>query len=251
MSTYLLSLVSSLADSGSSSDFTTKFDKPLQFPGDDWEVGLISAEVPNTFYNISAALGNNKFYYNDGAVDHTLTIPDGIWEVDSLNTYIQGADGINGTDIELTADVPRLRVMLTLANSYTVDFTQADTFRSILGFSSAIVSGNGVHYATSKPDITNGNDHFYITCDLVNSTYSRLGGSAKGILYGFTFTVGAGSAQVVVPSEHVHLKLSKTYFDTVNVKIVNQDGRVVDLNGERVAVNIKVKKITPIGQAMF
>ena len=250
MATYLLSLPSTLATSGSSSDYTIHFDKPIELKGDKWEVGLISAEVPNTFYNISAALGNNKLYYDDGTLQ-TLTIPDGIYEVDTLNTFIQGGDGVNSTDISFDADVTRLRVKLTLANGFKVYFTQPDTFRTILGFDSVDYTTDGVYYAANKPDVTNGNDHFYIVCDLVNSTYSRLGGKARNILYGFTFTVGAGSAQVIVPSEHVHLKCARSFFNTINVKIVNQDGNVVDLNGERVIVNLKLKEQTPIGQAMF
>lgn len=251
MSTYFLSLVSTQGE-GASGDYTIQFNKTLKFDDGSYEVALVSAEIPNTWYNVSAKIGNNKLHYSDdgGLNFTTLTVPDGIYSVSSLNTQMQELIGNNY--IEFGADASRLRVFVILKNGYQVNFNHPDTFRNLLGFSGiTITTQNTKVYATNRPNITNNNDSFYILCDMINSTYSRLGPSFSNVLYAFSFTVSSGSMQSVVPSERVHLPLSGSYFDRVNIKIVNQDGKVMDFNGERTIVNLKVRQITPIRQAMF
>ena len=247
---YLLSLNSKNGEPGSvPGNFTIKYAKPLSFSSNNWEVGLISAYVPKTYYNISAAYQNNKLHYStdNGSNYTTLTIPDGNYSINNLNAFIQASIS---NSITIAGDSARMKVYITLAASHKIDFTQTDTFRDLLGFGSVVVS-TGTTYAASKPNITNSNDFFYITTDIISSSYSRIGGQAANVLYPFTFSVNAGSAESIVPAEHVHLKLGVTNVDSINIRIVNQDGQVVDFNGENVIVNIKIKETTPLSEAMF
>lgn len=251
MPQYLLSLVSTQAESGgSSTNYTIKYAKPLVFDEGEWEVGLISATIPHTYFNISAAQGNNKLHYYNGTSNQSMTIPDGMYSVAALNTYIQATLG--NTNIAFSADATRLRVKLRLANNYEVDFTGTDTFRDILGFDAVVLDTQATDlYAPNRANITNSNDSFYIACDLASGSYSRIGGNQSNILFGFNFTSPQGSNETFVPAEHVHLPVAKSYCDSINIRILNQDGRQVDLNGETVAVNIKVKKILPINAMTF
>lgn len=239
---YYLSLVSSLRSSGtSSSDFTIHYEKPLQFPDGGWECSLISAQVPNTFYNIGYEKNNYKLYYNDGDADHVIDIPDGAWDIQGINDYIQ--EQVGNDSIALVPDAYRMRVRLDLKNGYSLDFTDDASPRHILGFESEVYTGDGSHYAPNPPDITNGNDSFYILCDLVDDSYARLGATRQNVLYGFSFSVASGSAQSILPNEHVGLPIAVSYVNSINIKIVNENGLVVDLNDEKVIVNLKISQV--------
>lgn len=64
---------------------------PLRFGDSNVKVALNTFHFTNYFFNITAALGNNKIYYSDDALDetkYTITIPDGSYSVESLNTTI-------------------------------------------------------------------------------------------------------------------------------------------------------------------
>ncbi len=234
-----LSLVSSLATYGKSHNFTTHFQPALDFSDGEYSVALISALVPYTFFNISSALGNNNFHFTNNGVPATISFPDGSYSVDAINNYIKGVLGPNV--IQVLTDLNRLRVYLVISTNYTVDFTFNDTFRSLLGFNSGVYNA-GTVYAQNEPDITNGNDSFYIICDLVDSSASSIGPIRSPVLYGFDFTVGQGSAQELIPTERVHLPIAKSYCSDVTVQIVNQNGQLVDLNNEKVVVNMVITK---------
>lgn len=236
-----LSLVSSQAQSGTSSNFTTSYEPAFNFSSGVYSVSLVSASIPYTIYNISAALGNNTLHYFNGTNNVTTTLGDGCYSVSAINTTVQSL--IGNTNIAINVDTTRLRVTITLTNDYTIDFTKGDSFNNLIGFNPQILTSQNVAlYADNSADITNGNDSFYICCDLVDPQYSNIGPLRSGALYGFNFLVGQGSDQTIVPFERVHLPIGPTYCNSINLKIVNQNGEVVDLNNEIVSVNILITK---------
>jgi hypothetical protein len=252
---------------GVSNDFTTTFDKQLVFPEDEsseWRVTLVSAQVPNTFFNISAKQGNNKFYFKlKTDLNFTiLTIPDGFYSVSALSDFLLAQIGtatLSGEQVpivELIPDDVQLKVIMRIIYPFEVAFSFPDTPRLLLGFDPTIYDSDVANQvksftAQNQPDITNKQDHFYISVDLISSSFSRLGPAPANVIYGFSFSVASGSAQLLTPSEHVYLPLSRNYFDSINCRILNQDGQTVDLNNEIVVVNLLVKRVSKQGSLMF
>jgi len=69
-----------------------------------------SVELPMTFYNISAALGNNYFKLTDYNIDavpvRMITVPDGNYTIDSLKNTLNGLfDSINSGTTPNDADI--------------------------------------------------------------------------------------------------------------------------------------------------
>lgn len=64
------------------------------------EIGLFSSIVNYAWYNITAAYGNNQFSYSfqvgAGTVTRNLTIPDGNYTPDELNTWFKAQQIANG-----------------------------------------------------------------------------------------------------------------------------------------------------------
>lgn len=68
------------------------FPNSVQFKNS--QIALASCSVYYSWYNISTSLGNNSFSYNwiDGAgvaTTYPITIPDGLYEISTLNQYLQ------------------------------------------------------------------------------------------------------------------------------------------------------------------
>jgi hypothetical protein len=78
---------------GKKSHMIMYFKEPILLPKDGKrsQIALIHAKIPNTKYNITAALGNNTIRYsiNDGADYHVITFLDGIYSVYDVDNYIQ------------------------------------------------------------------------------------------------------------------------------------------------------------------
>jgi len=243
----LISLTSSLATSGTSSDFTTEFDPPIYLDGTgaDWEIALVSAELPKTYYNISSEFQNNKLYVGNGVNDYTLTIPDGNYSISSLNDIIQADHDIGGGHFIIEPNSASFHVKYAGTDNWYVDFTHDDTFRDIIGANADIynLSGPTVYYDfENKPDVTKSNDHFHIAVDCVDGRYARLSSSKANIIYSFNYSVDSGSAEIIAPYQRIYLPMNKVSISSINVKLLNQLGHVVNLNNESMTVNLNIRK---------
>ena len=101
---------------------------------------FISGTVWNSVNNISAALGNNKFYLYNGndSTLYTVTLPDGLYSVNSLHAEINKSllnQGIASSAVAITGNQSTQRIVLSLnfVGSY-VDFSLPNSCYHILGF---------------------------------------------------------------------------------------------------------------------
>lgn len=76
-----------LNKSSDGSKFTINFDSPLFIPENavNPKLAVISANIWNNSPNISALLNNNKFEIKDSQGTYSVTVPDGNYDIDTLN----------------------------------------------------------------------------------------------------------------------------------------------------------------------
>jgi hypothetical protein len=100
------------------------------------------ASIWNTSPNISAALANNKFDYLIGGVPQpSITIPDGLYSVSTLNAEIvrQISNVPNpSTTVTMTGNSSTQKVILIFDATVQVDFTQPNSVRPVLGFNATL-----------------------------------------------------------------------------------------------------------------
>lgn len=251
MSNYLLSLVSSQREdpSDTTSNFEVRYQKPLSLKGQH-SIALVNATIPYAVHNISEKKGNNVLYIRVFGNLHPILFPDGLYGIPQINARIREYFDIqeNEQDIApaiLYPDTTRISSYWILKNEVQVLFNQTGTFRDIIGFGNVELDGVGVkHYSTKPVDINGNNQHFYITCSLVNSSYTRAGSKTSNILYGFNFRGASGTDEAVTPIERIYLPISSQYVDSIRISIVNQDGEVVDLLSNNIVVNLKIRHET-------
>lgn len=245
MSEFLLSLSSdNLTGTDTSSDFTTKFNR-LALNG-NYKIGLESLNVWYSLYNISSSYNNNKLRYNNGVTNKTITIVDGLYSIDDLQTYLESQFIANG---DYTAGTPNVfyinfapnyntfRCRLTISGGYSVDFSNPSTYgylHTLLGFNPAVY--NDTTEGQKPVNITSSNDSIQLHCDIITGSF--VNGSKSDVLYQFQFTVAPSSLQEIKPNKILYLPIKYTsgFLDRIRLYFTNQSGTPIDFNGERVSV---------------
>lgn len=89
-------------------NFTFKCDLQSNMNLDDFEVGISSGFIYYSWYNISSTLNNNSFQLSipTGAttVVVTITLPDGAYNISTLNAYMQSQLKANGYYVKYAGD---------------------------------------------------------------------------------------------------------------------------------------------------
>ena len=120
-------------------------------------VELVSATIPNSFYNLSNNNQNNtiSFKETNDASYKILTIPSGSYDILELSTEIKTlleANSTNGITYTFTYNEITNQVNITNSNiniTTDFDFTTATTCRRFLGFTSSIKTINSAAGITS------------------------------------------------------------------------------------------------------
>jgi hypothetical protein len=147
--------------------FDIFLDQAVSIPDDAFNatVRVDEATVWNSVFNISAALGNNKFRWLDGGVPGDLTIGDGNYSVDSLyqEIYREYWELTGAHLVLLEEDSATERVVMFVIGSGSfhtppgvqIDFTAGDTPRVLLGFNAALYPTAGPTLGSTKVDAPN------------------------------------------------------------------------------------------------
>ncbi len=172
------------------SSFEILLQQPIIMPQNlaNCTVQVDEATVWWTIPNISADLGNNKFYFTHLLTLYPITIPDGLYSVSDLNNAVDRelvtATGLSGL-VTFAADnaTQKVEIIINQAGS-SIDFTPIDTFRDIVGFDSQTIPAappTSGSYSQLGDNIAAFNtiEYFLLHCDIIgqgirtNDTYSQ------------------------------------------------------------------------------
>ncbi len=252
MSSFYLVLNSDRRTTGKTHDFIIKYSPSINLDRTQkYEIALVDANVPNSWYNIAASNGNNTLRYHNGdSVWKTITFSDGQYSVSAINSYIQSkidGNGDTGTNVSIVGNTNTLKVDITLSNNYVIDLSNngTSTFYSLLGFTSSTATLT-TNQTTSSPgdvDITNGINGFVLHCDLVDYGKSYIGNTTTSAIYSFNYSVSAGYNEHIEPNNLLWLPLNKNInISSVHVYITDQNNNVIDLNGEPMNISVYVRQ---------
>jgi len=183
------------------SQFTVILEEGIKVPADALNVNIRLEEATVWWVtpNISSALGNNKLYISEGATNYVVTIPDGLYDMVDLNNAIQRELEIAGATtspsplISLQADDATQKVIIDFEYSnVSIDFTQPDTFREILGFDSQVLGP----YPTAPVSILADNTASFNT---INSFLFHTDLTQKGIRINNAYSQTLGQILIDVP----------------------------------------------------
>lgn len=226
--------------SSDGSQFSITLSNPIQIPRNaiNPRVSVEKATIWWTILNIEEGV-NDTFYVNHSSTDYTVTIEPGLYDITGLNTAL--TRGLNNEEftstITLTGDNNTQKSILTIADTaVTVDFTQSDTFRELLGFDSQTIVSTVADESFTSDNVANFSSigSFLIHSDLtdkgiiINNRYSQ---AVAQVL----IDVSPGS-QIVYepyrPSTTAAKMLAGSLKQNIRFWLTDQNGNAVNTNEE-------------------
>lgn len=239
----LLKLDSATAGNGLSENFSVSYEHLRLDATQKYEIAMVSASIWYSWRNISATLGNNTFDYtwNNGTNWANVTIPDGMYSGIQLQDYVKAKvllDGHSLTGIVIAPNYSTLKFDIILEAGYRIDLTGSD-LNLLLGFTKKIVTAT--ESGTSTADITGGINSLLIHCSATDSSF--INSTASDIIHSFSPDLPPGSLLQVEPQNRIYLPLNTTQLRHINMRITDQDGHLIGLNGEDVTYLLHVRKM--------
>ena len=167
--------------SADGTEFSVQLDNPISLPRESFDCTLevVSARAWNTVSNVSEELQNNKFYIHYLGNDYTITLPDGLYSVSSLNSQVSKSLvnlSLPSDIVSITGNQSLQKIVLTFnyVGSY-VDFTPANSCNILLGFDARLVPLTPSTIVGQSEDgdniaAFNNVENYFIKSDIVNDS---------------------------------------------------------------------------------
>jgi hypothetical protein len=246
----------------------------------DNQVALGTCQIYYSWYNITSAYRNNTYSYKwTNGITYNVTMPDGNYSVDELNTFLQSVmvankhyfvDTITGDftyfiqfetnetfySVQLNCYVVPTTLPPNKALPATPGWTLpaiattpqviilANAFRDIIGFSAgtyppAVPQGTTYSILSSTSPQVNPVSSLQITCSICNNPYS----SQSKVIYAFGVpeTQFGGQILIQVP-EYTFTKIVDGNYNQFEVNILDQNGNPVFLIDPQISIMLVIKE---------
>lgn len=233
------------------SDYTINYPHNINLNGIQHEVALTRIDTYFSYYNVSAALGNNTFQYYNGVDDVVLTIDDGNYSLESLIDEIHDlmvaegdyttVDGENIFDVNFSLDLSSGYVTMALTNGFEVDFTGRN-IRTIFGFNSADYTTTSV--SESVADINYGVTKVLVHCSLCSGS-SWNNGNPSDVIYSFSVNQQPNEELIIEPNPIYVNVNTKSPISNIRMYLTDQLGRALNFHGSPVSYELH---ITPVSR---
>lgn len=219
--------------SGNSSLLTADYFPPIELnQNQDYVCGLVDFQTYNSIPNVD--LTNNLFHIGNQIIE----IPVGSYELDDIANFIRAAllKLKNGYNVNIWANNNTLKSVLT--SNTQVYFNKARTIGSLLGFSPNELIPNVLHVSDMPVKIIKVNT-IRVECNIIDGAY--INNTRAHTLHEFSPAVGPGYKIVEVPRNVIYLPVNVREITSIVVKLVDQDGDLINFREETITVRIHIK----------
>jgi len=198
-------------------------------------VELVSATIPNSFYNLSSNNNNNKIKVKEGSNDFVeLTIPSGSYDIKELSselkTLLEAQSATFGNSYTYTFSYEEINNLLTITNSgndAVFDFTADNTCRRFLGFTSSIQTisnGNGIT-SDRAVDITDTRNSIFIRLPNLNNSkvIESNNGKFSNVIAQVPIELSRNLFYTFEPPQAFKCELAQKQINSIDVLITYQD----------------------------
>ena len=241
----------SITLTSNSTDFTTMLPNPINLDNDtNYEAALTSLHTYNSCPNITNE--NNKLRYSidKGITWKDIALSTGAYELAEINNEIQ-RQMIENDDydkesntfyINITVNKPTSKSILEINNeNYMIDFSMQNSLASTLGFENKSYP-SGIYESPYVIDIEKVNA-ILIHCSFV--TGSIINGINSQVIHLFSPNVSPGYKIIEIPKPQLifHPVIQQPKIDRVRIWLTDQNNNIIDLRGEKVTLNILIRKV--------
>lgn len=213
---------------GNKSKLETNFNPPLHIDN-EYECGLLFFSALNSIPNVNN--NRNVFIYGD----NKLILPCGTYDLYDINEYLN--DNMKNAYIQLIPNNNTLTCSLYC--SETVNFDADSSIGPLLGFSNTLLEANKWHESPNQVNIQPVSV-IRVECDLVQGSY--INGLPSHIIHEFTPNIPPGYRYIEVPKKVIYFPVNKINISSINIKILDENGKCIDFRKENILVRIHLRK---------
>jgi hypothetical protein len=224
-----------------STHIKTKFNPLIQLnKNKKYEMALVNLDTYYSFPNIDATNNNFKYSPDNGVTWLNIDISEGSYELVDIAEVIETNLRAKGhaKDITITPNNNTLRTELKIAENYKVDFTTPNSIRTVLGFNAKVYT-HGINDSEDIVNILNVTS-LKVTSDIIGASYSN--GATDNVLYSFFPNAGPGYKIVERPVNLIYLPVLPNTISSMETKLVDQNGKLINLRGEEVSVRFVLRE---------
>lgn len=219
--------------SGMDSILEATYFPPIELsPLKNYTLGLVELLTFNSIPNID--VGNNKFY----AGHEVITIPTGSYEIEDIEIYLQNALSSKNIFVNLKPNNNTLRSEIKCNES--INFIPNDSIGRLLGFTQRVLQANVLHKSDLPVAILKVNS-LRIECNITTGAY--INAQRVHTIHEFFPVVPPGYKIIEVPSHVIYLPIAVQSIDHLQLKLVDQDGELVNFRGEIITIRLHVKPV--------
>ena len=223
-----------------SSILKTKLKVPIQLnPNRHYKAGLRYFTVYNNIVNIDNT--NNVFRYSAGTWK-TITIVSGAYEITQIDAELKRQTGEDEAfKFIARPEINRLVIDIT-KTGFQIDRNVSNSITNFLGFTNNTTPlSKGYHVAENQAVIST----VYtidLECNIIKG--GIINGVEKQIIYDIpSFTVPIGAKIIEQPQNINYFPLNTTLLNEISVRILDQDGNLVNIPGERKFCSLKIIQV--------
>ena len=219
--------------SGTSSVLEAHYFPTIELSTDkNYVLGLVEFLTFNSIPNIDKS--HNKFYVGEKIIN----IPVGSYEIEDIDKHLNKRLTKENIDITLKANNNTLRSSIKC--NQQIDFRPEDSIGRLLGFNPRVLEPNLTHNSDQPVAILKINA-LRIECNITSGAY--INGQRAHIIHEFFPTAPSGYKIVEVPSQVIYLPVTVKCIDHLQIRIVDQDGHLVNFRGEIITVRLHIKQL--------
>ena len=220
---------------GYNTDFSVQLQQAVSCTQEqEIHISLSSLEMPYSFYNISAALENNKLVFNLGIADETVIIPDGFYDIDQLvKAFNDNADFLDAFTMTYNDITGKITINNYISSNATIKWELSNVNKE-LGWSEN-QSNQAINAGTSI------SSPFVVNLATVHSLYIKGNFSSTNVQstrQGSSATIQKVSCDVnsqgiiyLNNSDHIQTTItSSNVIDLIKIRITDQNDRLIQLN---------------------
>lgn len=233
--------------SDKSTRIRTKFNPLIQLDkSKQYEMAVVNLETYYSFPNIDSTNNNFRYSPNNGTTWVDINIPEGSYEITDINEFVQRImkdnEHYDSTNDEYYITIEpnnnTLKSVVDVGVGYKVDFTTANSIRTVLGFNSQVYS-EGYNESEQIVNILSVNS-LRVTSDVIASSYTN--GGTENIIYSFFPNVGPGFKIVQEPLNLIYLPVTLSTISQIETKLVDQNGKLINLRGEELSIRFHIRE---------
>lgn len=226
--------------SGNSSTLSYDFNPPIYLDVNvDYEIGLVNFNSFNTIPNVDET--NNVFLWGDVQKIKEFKIPIGSYELDDLIHVIKKHIAENDKDAEIDI-IPNINTSKILIKSNRIiTFFNNNSVGKIFGFTDTVRINPNTEGESDRPIKILKVNSIGIDCNIAAGSY--LNGKPVHIIHQFFPTVPSGYKIVESPQNILYYPVSVKAINNISIKIIDQNGDIVNFQKEEVTVTLHIRKV--------